>query len=179
MKFNLQPDLSNEMVRLLPLQKADFERLYAVASDPEIWKNHPNKNRFEKAVFRNFFEGALESGGAFLIQEAQANAIIGSSRFYDFDETKSSIFIGYTFYAVDYWGKGYNAQVKKMMLDYIFQFVDQVIFHVGIDNHRSIRAMEKLGAEKIKEIVVAYFGEPDRNNVEFRLLKSNWVQGDQ
>lgn len=175
MDFSLQPELKNEKVHLIPLQKEDFQRLYAVASDPRIWENHPNKNRYEKPVFANFFEGALKSGGAFLIQDQLSQSIIGSTRFYDYDAENHSIFIGYTFYAVDFWGKGYNSIVKKMMLDYLFQFVDQVNFHVGIDNHRSVRAMEKLGAEKVKEVVVAYFGEPDRKNVEFRILKSNWI----
>jgi RimJ/RimL family protein N-acetyltransferase len=61
MNFSLQPTLENENLKLIPLQESDFERLYAVASDPEVWAMHPNKERYKREVFQNFFTGALES----------------------------------------------------------------------------------------------------------------------
>lgn len=60
------------------------------------------------------------------------------------------------------------------MLDYIFQFVDSVIFHVGAENYRSQGAMKKLNVRKVREIVVAYYGEPDRRNVEYEITKQDW-----
>jgi hypothetical protein len=68
-----------------------------VASDPEVWEQHPNKDRYQREVFENFFKGAIESKGAFKIIEKQWK-YFRSSRFYDFDESRNSIFIGYTFY---------------------------------------------------------------------------------
>jgi RimJ/RimL family protein N-acetyltransferase len=57
------------------------------------------------------------------------------------------------------------------MMDYIFQYVDKINFHVGEDNKRSRIAMERLGA-KLKEIVrVAYFGESDRINAWYVIDK--------
>ena len=52
MIINLQPVLENEIIRLQPLQQDDFERLYAVASDPLIWEQHPNKDRYKREVFQ-------------------------------------------------------------------------------------------------------------------------------
>jgi RimJ/RimL family protein N-acetyltransferase len=49
-----QPILEIHKVRLVPLRESDFERLYQVASDPLVWEQHPNKNRFQKDIFRNF-----------------------------------------------------------------------------------------------------------------------------
>ena len=175
MNFSIQPLLESEKIKLIPLWEEDFERLYKVASDPEIWKQHPNKNRYEIEVFRNFFKGALESKGAFLVLDKNSDEIAGSTRFYGYNETDRSIFIGYTFYAVKFWGKGLNHQAKKLMLDYIFQFVEKVIFHVGASNIRSQKAMEKLGAVKTDEIMVAYFGEPDRLNFQYEILKEHWL----
>jgi len=40
-KLNTQIITENKKVILYPLQEKDFEVLYAVASDPEIWKQHP------------------------------------------------------------------------------------------------------------------------------------------
>ena len=65
MDFSIQPILENSKVRLVPLQETDFEKLYKVASDPLVWEQHPNKNRYEREVFQNFFEGAMISKGAF------------------------------------------------------------------------------------------------------------------
>ncbi|MDN4166190.1 GNAT family N-acetyltransferase [Cytophagales bacterium LB-30] len=173
--FPLQPiHLHNDMVVLSPLQENDFETLYAVASDPAVWAQHPNKNRYERAVFQNFFKGALESGGAFLIRDAATGAAIGSSRFYEPDAENKSVLIGYTFYAKSCWGKGFNQAAKKLMLDYAFQFVDRVVFHVGAENLPSQKAMERLGAKKTDEITVAYYGEPDRHNFVYEIAKGDW-----
>ena len=170
----LQPTLENIEVKLLPLQESDFERLYEVASDPLVWAQHPNKNRCEREPFRNFFEGAMMSGGAFLILDKITGEVAGSTRFYDYVKGQNSIFIGYTFYGTKFWGSKLNPQVKKLMLEYIFQYVDLVKFHVGAENWRSRKAMERLGAELKGEVVVAYHGEPNRKNVEYWITKDNW-----
>ena len=174
MNFSIQPTLENENVKLIPLQESDFERLFAVASDPEVWAMHPNKERYKREVFRNFFTGALQSKGAFLVIDKNSEEVLGSTRFYDFNEEENSIFIGYTFYGTKSWGKNINPQVKNMMLDYIFQFVEKVIFHVGKDNLRSIKAMEKLGAENLGNEEVAYFGEEPKINTVFQITKKDW-----
>ena len=172
MNFSVQPTLENENVKLVPLYQSDFEQLFAVASDPLVWEQHPNKDRYKREVFENFFKGAMESRGAFKIIEIESNEIAGSTRFYDYNPADNSIFIGYTFYGRKFWGSKLNPQVKKLMLDYIFQFVDKVNFHVGKDNIRSQKAMEKLGAKKVDEVNVAYFGEPERLNVVFEIRKT-------
>jgi len=171
MNFSVQPVLENQQFQLVPLQQGDFEALYEVASDPEVWKQHPNRDRFRREVFQTFFQGALKSGGAFTIVEKTTGEILGSTRFYDYDEQSNSIFIGYTFYGTKSWGKRINPQVKKLMLDYILQFVDTVYFHVGKDNMRSRTAMERLGAENLGEHEVAYYGETPRTNILYQIQK--------
>lgn len=174
MNFSIQPTLENDIVSLVPLEKHDFEELFEVASDPKVWEQHPNKERYQREVFQNFFTGAIESKGAFLVIDKNSDEVLGSTRFYDYDENDKSILIGYTFYGTKSWGKNINACVKKMMLDYIFQFVDKVIFHVGKDNIRSVKAMTKLGAENLGELEVAYFGEDSKMNIVFQIKKEDW-----
>lgn len=172
--MNIQPTLENENIILQPLQNSDFERLFEVSSDPKVWEQHPNPNRYKRGEFQNFFDGAIVSKGAFLIIDKQSREVAGSSRYYDFNEDENSIFIGYTFYGTKFWGSKLNPQVKKMMLDYIFQYVDLVKLHVGKDNIRSQKAIERLGAEKVKEMEVAYFGEQPKINFEYNITKENW-----
>ena len=172
--MNIQPTLENENVKLIPLNEIDFEEIFAVASDPLVWEQHPNKDRYKREVFENFFKGAMESGGAFKIIDKVSGEIAGSTRFYDYNTDGNSILVGYTFYGTKFWGSKLNPQVKKLMLDHIFQFVDKVNFHVGKDNIRSQKAMEKLGAKKVDEVNVAYAYEPERLNIVFEILKENY-----
>lgn len=55
MNFSIQTVLENGQYQLIPLQQGDFEPLYEVASDPEVWKQHPNKDRYKREVFEVFF----------------------------------------------------------------------------------------------------------------------------
>jgi RimJ/RimL family protein N-acetyltransferase len=174
MEINIQPKLENDKVILFPLQEDDFETLYNVASDPKIWEQHPNKDRWKKDVFSTFFEGAIQSKGAFKIVDKATGSCIGSTRYYDFDEKDNSILIGYTFYATSCWGTGINKSVKAVMLDYIFQFVSKVYFHIGADNLRSQIAIGRISAEKIAEQEIAYFGEPNRLNFVYEITKEKW-----
>ena len=174
--INIQPQLENDLVILEPLNQNDFENLYAAAADPKVWEQHPNKNRYKREVFQTFFDGAIESKGAFKIIFKETNQVIGSSRFYDYDENDASIIVGYTFYSTDSWGKGINPSVKKLMFDYIFQFVDKIYLHVGADNIRSQIAVQRLGCTKIQEELVAYYGEEPKLNFVYEMTKENWYK---
>jgi RimJ/RimL family protein N-acetyltransferase len=90
------------------------------------------------------------------------------------DEAKRLVAVGYTFICRDHWGGRWNRALKTLMLDHAFQFVDRVIFHVGVDNLRSRRAMEKLGAVHIGEAAVSYYGERSRQNVIYEIDKLAW-----
>ena len=174
MNINIQPTLENENVILHPLQDKDFDDLYAVASDPKIWEQHPNKDRCKIEVFKVFFDGAMQSKGAFKIVNKASGHVMGSTRFYDHNQEENSISIGYTFYGREYWGKGFNHSVKSLMLDYIFQFVSKVHFHIGADNIRSQIAIGRLGTTKIDEQEIAYFGEEPKMNYIYCLTKEEW-----
>ena len=170
--MNLQPNhLSNHLIRLEPLQALHFVELYEVASDPLIWAQHPNPNRYQKEVFESFFEGALASGGAFIVRDVDTGKALGSTRFYDLKPLDNEIKIGYTFFSRDCWGKGINKQVKTLMLNYAFIYIEKVIFHIGAQNIRSQIAIEKLGAKKVSEEMVAYYNEPDRLNFVYEMMR--------
>lgn len=175
MNFDLQPDgLKNEFVELTPLKEEDFERLYQVAKDPLLWEQHPNKDRYQREVFATYFRGAMESGGAFIISDAATHQPIGSSRFYEYDDEKRWVAIGYTFLARDHWGTTYNRAVKSLMLGHAFRFVDHVIFHIGAFNIRSQKAIEKLGARKTGEVEMEYYGEEKKLNYIYQVDKKDW-----
>ena len=149
MPFDLQPILQGKLLGLRPLRPEDFPALYAVASDPLIWEQHPVKDRYKEEVFQGFFREALASGGALIAIDAKDGRVIGSSRFYGYDQEKSEIEIGWTFLGRSHWGGSYNGEMKQLMLRHAFQFVQRVIFLVGPQNLRSQRALEKIGAVRM------------------------------
>lgn len=151
MTFDLQPTLVGERVVLEPLREADFDALYDVARDPLIWAQHPAHDRHEEPVFRAYFRGAIASGGAFLVRDASTNAIIGCTRFHDWNDTTREVEIGWTFLARSHWGGRYNSEMKQMLLAHAFQWADRVRFHVGEHNTRSRMAVERIGGVLVGE----------------------------
>jgi RimJ/RimL family protein N-acetyltransferase len=148
--FELQPNLVGELLEVRPLRPEDWESLFAVASDPLIWEQHPAHDRYKEEVFREFFREALESGGAFVVIDRKTQKIIGSSRYFRFDPDKREIEIGWTFLARSYWGGTYNGELKCLMLDHAFKFVESVVFLIGSTNVRSQKALEKIGGVMIE-----------------------------
>src|SRR5213075_2256064 len=171
MTFDLQRHLKGELIELRPLTPNDWDELFAVASDSLIWEQHPEPDRFKEEVFRIFLKDAMESGGAFVIIDSKTQRIIGSTRFYGYDPAKSEIEIGWTFLARKYWGGRYNAEMKRLLLNHAFKFVDSVVFFVGAQNFRSQKAMEKIGAIR-NGIVKRVFGNhPPHLNVKYVIAK--------
>jgi RimJ/RimL family protein N-acetyltransferase len=168
--MNLQPALlEDDLVKIVPLKENDFDILFVVASDPLIWEQHPTKDRYKKEVFQVYFDSAVSSGSAFLLLEKATSELMGSTRYYDYHPEQSRIAIGYTFLARKFWGGEYNRAVKKLLLDYAFEFVDSVIFHIGPTNIRSQKAILKIGAKKIGEVL--YDG---KQHFEYEIRKADW-----
>jgi N-acetyltransferase len=172
MSFDLQPHLKGELIELRPLKPEDWKDLFAVASDSLIWEQHPESDRHKEDVFKVFFREALESGGAFVVIDKTSEQIIGSTRFYGYDPEKSEIEIGWTFLARKYWGGRYNAEMKRLLLDHAFRFVENVIFYVGENNVRSQNAIEKIGAIKIGLVTRRYGNHPAALNVKYVIRKT-------
>lgn len=171
--FDRQPVLTGELLELRPLRQDDWAALFAVASDPLIWEQHPDWDRYKEDVFRQFFTDALNSGGTLVAVDHATGRIIGSSRYQGFDAAKRQVEIGWTFLARRYWGGRYNAEMKRLMLEHAFKRVDQVIFIIGPENRRSRRAVEKIGA-------VYLHVAPDaggRESVVYVLTKTAFAEG--
>jgi RimJ/RimL family protein N-acetyltransferase len=143
--FDPQPVLRGASLNVRPLRASDFDALYQVANDPLIWEQHPVKDRYRLEIFSLFFADSLESGGALVVTSMTAD-VIGSSRFHGYDAQRGEVEIGWTFLARAHWGGTANRELKALMLEHAFRFVDRVVFLVGPDNHRSQRAVEKIGA---------------------------------
>lgn len=165
MTFNLQPVLQSEQLLLRPLAVDDLDVLFEVASDPLIWEQHPNSDRYKRDVFEKFFNDALASGGALVAIDRENNKVIGSSRFFGLDQENSEIEIGWTFLSRSHWGGEVNSEMKRLMLKHAFKYVKNVVFMIGPNNMRSRKAVEKIGA--------VHIGSRTRGGVESVVYRIN------
>jgi RimJ/RimL family protein N-acetyltransferase len=157
MNFDLQPTLRGNLIEIRPLKPEDFSSLFQAAGDPLIWEQHPESDRYKRPIFQRYFEGAIESRGAFAVIERASGRIIGSSRYHDLNPAEREVEIGFTFLEREFWGGLYNRELKLLMVDHAFRFVDRVVFVVGENNLRSQKALQKVGATFLKKI-----DRPDR-----------------
>jgi RimJ/RimL family protein N-acetyltransferase len=148
-EFDRQPVLKGELVELRPLHEEDFPALYVVAADPLVWEQHPSKDRSQESVFRHWFDEALASGGALALVDRSDGRIVGTSRFDGYDPGRGQVEIGWALLARSHWGGAYNGEMKRLMLQHAFRFLQHVLFRVHSLNVRSQRAVEKLGATRI------------------------------
>jgi N-acetyltransferase len=149
--LNRQPVLEGERLRLRPLRADDWDALFAVASDRELWAGHPAHDRWQEPVFRAYFGNALANGGALVAIDKASGAIIGASQYYDYQDDEDgrgrSVEIGFTFLARSHWGGAFNREMKRLMLAHALAEVAYVRFRIGETNLRSRRAMEKIGGQ--------------------------------
>ena len=171
--LDLQPTLAGTHLRLRPLTAQDFDALFAVASDPLLWAQHPDPARGTREGFPPFFEGALKSGSCLVAIDATRDAIIGWSRYSDYLPGER-VAIGYTFVARSHWGGPANPQMKRLMLHHAFTDVREVRFQVAERNLRSRHAVEKLGAELAGAEDTPRWGQI---HVIYRLTPQLWARG--
>jgi RimJ/RimL family protein N-acetyltransferase len=108
-----------------------------------------------------------------IASDARDGRIIGSSRFYGYDWERSEVEIGWTFLARSHWGGRYNGEMKRLMLQHAFRFVERVVLLVGVGNRRSQRAVEKIGGVRVGT-------RPDasgRDSIIYQIAAATFGQG--
>jgi RimJ/RimL family protein N-acetyltransferase len=174
-----QPVLEGERLTLRPLTPDDWPALYSVASDRELWAGHPSHDRWQEPVFRAFFDDAMAKGGALAIIDKETGRIIGSSRFQFSNRAaeEGALEIGWSFLDRAYWGRGYNAEFKRLMLEHAFRFVDCVVFRVGADNMISRGAMKNIGGRLTGETFVEERAGRPVEHVVYEITRDSFASG--
>jgi len=168
--LDLQPTLAGTHITLRPLTSLDFDELFAAASDPLVWAQHPDPSRGTREGFVSSFDNALKSKGCLVAIDA--SRLIGWSRYSNYVQGER-VTIGYTFLARSHWGGVTNAEMKRLMLRHAFTDVQEVLFTVAERNLRSRRAVEKLGAERAGAEDAPRWGQI---HVIYRLRPQLWAQ---
>ena len=179
LELDLQPTVRGNLIELRPLQPGDFEALFSAASDPLIWEQHPDSDRYKREVFEQFFQGAIDSKGAFAIVDIRSGRIIGSSRYWNYNAAQNEIEIGWTFLERAFWGGEYNRELKRLMLGHAFRFVDRVLLIVGENNLRSQKAVQKIGGTFLKTVERPGRDGQVRKNIVFAIAREEFLRNKQ
>lgn len=136
-------------------------------------KDHPDFTRYTFEGFKIYFNHLLNTNYPFLVIDNTNDQIIGATSYYDHNPQEKSIAIGYTFLTMLHRGGKFNHSMKKLMIDYAFQYVNQIIFHVRDNNLRSQAALRKIGARKINEYSASH--DPNSKQFEFAIDKKDYL----
>ena len=172
--MNLQPTLENDLIILRPLRESDFKSLYEVAKDPLIWTQHPNWDRYKKDIYSEFYQDSMKSKGALIIIDKSSKNIIGSTRLEPVNNVKNAVEIGWSFLSRKYWGGKYNKSIKELMINYAFEFMEDIIFYIDKDNIRSQKAVEKIGGRRITEAHLKHLIKVSETDWTYRINKEDW-----
>lgn len=173
---DFQPTLVGPHFTVRPIRPDDWTELYASGSDPKIWEVHPVSTRYTEPEFRKFFDGAVASKMGFVFVDRAIGRLIGSSRYFGYEPGIGEIEIGWTFLVRSHWGGNANREVKRLMLDHAFTFVETVVFWVGSENWRSQSAMTKIGGVK-REGLFTRAVSGDQPHVIFEVTKGRYQAG--
>lgn len=175
--FDFQPHLTGDLIDLQPATEADFEPLFAVASDPEIWAQHTVRDRWKEDVFRKNFDDALADQGGMVARERASGDVVGFSRFSQMFVGPDDMEIGWTFLARRLWGGRYNRDMKRSMLAHVLATFPRALFRVAEDNPRSRRAMEKIGGRLIDWHATIEYGGVSHPYIAYEITREIFANG--
>lgn len=66
--------------------------------------------------------------------------------------------------------------MKKLMIDYAFEFVEDIVFYIGKDNIRSQKAVEKIGGQRITDSQFKHLVKVNGSDWTYRINKKDWEE---
>jgi N-acetyltransferase len=146
--------LRDPRVRLEPLGMQHLDGLLAAAADGELW-NLRFTSVPEPAATAGYIEVALKHQAEghrlpFAVVDAVTDRILGSTSYHDIVPAIDRLEIGYTWYAGSSQRSHVNSSAKLLLLSHAFDTLQArlVGFRTDNFNHRSQRAIERLGAKR-------------------------------
>jgi RimJ/RimL family protein N-acetyltransferase len=169
-------------IRLEPMLQEHSIAIPPAAADGELWKLRftfvPSAGDADDYV-RSALQGQLEGHMLpWVVRDIASGALIGSTRYHDVLQECERVEIGYTWYALRYQHTRVNPACKLLLMRHAFETLDCAVvgLRTDIENERSQRAIEKLGARK--DGIIRHYGlRKDgtvRDTVMYSILRSEW-----
>ena len=174
--------LIGQHIRLEPLQVSHVDALLEPALDQRIWEFTTARIRTLDDM-RKYVDTALEwqRAGAcvpFVIVDNESGAVIGSTRFENYDAAGRRVEIGWSWLNPRWWRTPINTEAKYLMLRHAFgQWrLVRVEFKTWVKNQRSRDAILRLGATE-EGILRRRMVQPDgsfRDAVFYSIVDDEW-----
>lgn len=178
--FNLT--LQSEKVILRPLRMDDYDALRTATQDTDIW-TYFTMDLSDAEELRQWLQQSVEAIEqqnrlAFLVMDAQSKAVIGSTSLGNISERDKRLEIGWTWLAPAYQGKGYNAEVKHLLLWFCFETAGALRVESKTDvlNETARKALLNSGftAEGVLRSHTEMTNNRRRDTIYYSILQSEW-----
>ena len=174
--------LEGHGVRLEPLAPEHETGLREAAADGALWTLRITSVP-EPDSTPSYIQAALQGQAAgtmlpFAVRELTTGRLVGSTRYHDIVAAVDRVEIGYTWYAASWQRTHVNTAAKLLLMGHAFEGLGcQVVgWRTDIENHRSQRAIERLGARRdgvLRHHALRRDGTV-RDTVMYSLLSSEW-----
>lgn len=171
-----------DLVQVRSYQDSDLEVLVEVGKEERIfeffklrgWSESKQLMAWEESnkLFNNFRH--------FKIIDKNSNNIIGYTGIWRIDWNEKHGLVGSSFMNPEYWGKGFNQETKKFIIEYAFEELGLEKLKLGCDinNKRSYNSALKSGF-KFVEVKTNYLktidGESYADFAFFEITKLNYI----
>ncbi|GIQ60197.1 GNAT family N-acetyltransferase [Flavobacterium collinsii] len=174
--------LENEKVVLIPFENQRNSELKEITFDDAIWKYMGMYVRDEKD-FESYIQNTLAQKAAgicypFLIVDKASNKVAGSTRYGYLNHASQKCEIGWTWYGKQFQGTGLNKACKFELLNFGFENIQfrRIQFSADLENKKSQRAIEKLGATKEGVFRNNYIDSEgkSKDDVYYSIISEEW-----
>ncbi len=179
--FSSELILENESVLLRPLSINDIDEIELISYSKELGEFGARvKNRDDLTYYFNFCLKSKikkELYPLIIISKKNKNPL-GLTMFGNISFENKRLEIGWTWIGEQFQGTGINELVKGLLLDYCFNDLGlrRVEFKIDINNLKSQKAIEKIGAIKeglLRNYNIQSYGESAGTYV-YSILKEEW-----
>ncbi|MFD2902607.1 GNAT family N-acetyltransferase [Sphingobacterium anhuiense] len=179
--FSSELILENESILMRPLTIDDMDKIESISYSTALGEFGARvKNRSDLTDYFNFCLHAKQERELYplIIIRKEEGAPIGLTMFGNISFQHKRLEIGWTWIGEEYQGTGINAICKRLLLDYSFDILDlrRVEFKIDINNFKSQRAIEKIGAVKeglLRDYNIQSYGE-SKGTYVYSILQEEW-----
>ena len=174
--------LTGTHVRLEPLTIEHHDDLVEAVRDGELWKLWytfiPEPERMREEIQRRLERQTSGSMLPFAIVELSSGKAVGMTTYMDIDAANRRLEIGSTWYRERVQRTALNTECKFLLLRHAFEELNCVAveFRTHFMNHRSRRAIERIGA-KLDGILRNHRFQPNgtlRDTCVYSIISGEW-----
>ncbi|WP_299533532.1 GNAT family protein [Ulvibacterium sp.] len=176
--------LENNQALLVPFEDIRNKELKQIIFNDDIWKymglyirNEKDFKAYKKSTIKSKEDGISYP---FIIIDKMKDAVAGCTRFGNIDWTSEKCEIGWTWYGTHFQGTGLNKACKYELLKYGFEAIGfrRIQFSADLENIRSQKAIEKLGAKKEGIFRNNYIDSngKSKHDVYYSIIREDWEE---